>query len=157
MDIQVSSNLERLLFELHERSGAAVGGMIQRFRAEGHVALEPRQRQRLRRHWVGARVDDDETIATIRRVHAEQGMIIDPHTAVAVAAAARCGAPGDDPMVVLATAHPAKFPDAVEQAIGVRPPLPEHLSDLLDREERFVTLPNDPEVVKAYVRHAARR
>ena len=157
MDIQVSSNLERLLFELHERSGAAVGGMMQRFRTEGHVSLEPRQRQRLRRHWVGARVDDDETIATIRRVHAEHGMIIDPHTAVAVAAAARCGAPGDDPMVILATAHPAKFPDAVEQAIGLRPPLPEHLSALLDREERFVTLPNDPEVVKAYVRHAARR
>jgi threonine synthase len=84
-------------------------------------------------------------------------MIIDPHTAVAVAAAARCGAPGDDPMVILATAHPAKFPDAVERAIGIRPPLPEHLSDLLDREERFVTLPNDAEVVKAYVRHAAHR
>ena len=157
MDIQVSSNLERLLFELHEHSGAAVGGFIQRFRAEGNVALQPRQLQRLRRHWVGARVDDDETIATIRRVYDEHGMIIDPHTAVAVAAAARCGAPNDDPMVVLATAHPAKFPDAVERAIGVRPPLPEHLGDLLDREERCVTLPNDAEVVKAYVRRAARR
>jgi threonine synthase len=157
MDIQVSSNLERLLFELHERSGAAVSGMMQRFRTDGHVALESRQRQRLRRHWVAARVDDDETIATIQRVYKERGMIIDPHTAVAVAAAARCGAPGDDPMVILATAHPAKFPDAVERAIGIRPPLPEHLSDLLDREERFVTLPNDAEVVKAYVRHAAHR
>jgi threonine synthase len=157
MDIQVSSNLERLLFELHEHSGAAVGGMIERFRTDGHVELAPRQRQRLRRHWVGARVDDDETIATIRRVHDEHGMIIDPHTAVAVAAAARCGAPADDPMVILATAHPAKFPDAVERAIGVRPALPEHLSDLLDREERCVTLPNDADVVKAYVRHAAHR
>ena len=157
MDIQVSSNLERLLFELHERSGSAVDGMIQRFRREGAVALESRQLQRLRRHWVGARVDDDETIATIRRVYDEHGMIIDHHTAVAVAAAARCGAPCDDPMVVLATAHPAKFPDAVEAAIGVRPPLPEHLGDLLEREESMVRLPNDAEVVKAYVRRAARR
>ena len=157
MDIQVSSNLERLLFELHERSGAAVGGMMQRFRSEGSVSLEPRQRQRLRRHWVGARVDDAETIATIRRVYDDHGMVIDPHTAVAVAAADRCGAPGDDPMVILATAHPAKFPDAVEQAIGVRPPLPGHLSDLMEREERMVSLPNDAEAVKAYVRHAARR
>jgi threonine synthase len=157
MDIQVSSNLERLLFELHERSGSAVDGMIQRFRREGSVALESRQLQRLRRHWVGARVDDDETIATIRRVYDEHGMIIDPHTAVAVAAAARCGAPSDDPMVVLATAHPAKFPDAVEAAIGVRPALPQHLSDLLEREERMVRLPNDADVVKAYVRRAARR
>ena len=130
---------------------------MQRFRSEGTVALEPRQLQRLRRHWVGTRVDDDETIATIRRVYDDHGMIIDPHTAVAVAAASRTGAPGDDPMVILATAHPSKFPDAVERAIGIRPPLPEHLSDLFDREERVVTLPNDAEVVKAYVRHAAHR
>jgi threonine synthase len=157
MDIQVSSNLERLLFELYERSGAAVDGMMQRFRADGHVTLEPRQRQRLRRHWVGDRVDDDETIATIRRTYEEHGIVLDPHSAVAVAAAARQGAPNDDPMVILATAHPAKFPDAVEQAIGIRPPLPEHLADLLDREERYVTLPNDADVVKAYVRRAARR
>jgi threonine synthase len=157
MDIQVSSNLERLLFELHERSGAAVDGMMKRFRAEGHVSLEARQRQRLRRHWVGERVDDDQTIATIRRTYEDHGIVLDPHSAVAVAAAARRGAPADDPMVVLATAHPAKFPDAVERAIGIRPPLPEHLADLLDREERFVTLPNDAEVVKAYVRRAARR
>jgi threonine synthase len=157
MDIQVPSNLERLLFELHERSGAAVDAMMQRFRADGHVSLQPRQQQRLRRHWVGARVDDDETIATIRRVHDEHGIVVDPHTAVAVAAARRCGAPGDDPMVILATAHPAKFPDAVERAIGLRPPLPAHLVDLFDRDERLVTLPNDAEVVKAYVRRAARR
>ena len=157
MDIQVSSNLERLLYELHERSGAAVEGMMQRFRAEGHVELEQRQRQRLRRHWVGTRVDDDETVATIRQVYGDHGIILDPHSAVAVAAAGRCGAPADDPMVILATAHPAKFPDAVERAIGVRPALPDHLADLLDREERFVTLPNDAEVVKAYVRRAAHR
>jgi threonine synthase len=157
MDIQVSSNLERLLYELHERSGAAVEGMMQRFRSDGHVSLEKRQQQHLRRHWVGTRVDDDETIATIRQVYDRHGMIIDPHSAVAVAAADRCGAPDGDPMVILATAHPAKFPDAVERAVGVRPPLPEALADLFDREERFVTLPNDAEVVKAYVRRAAHR
>jgi threonine synthase len=142
MDIQVSSNSNA---SSSNCTSAAVRRWRddQRFAAEGHRrARSPRQRQRLRRHWVGARVDDDETIATIRRVYAEQGMIIDPHTAVAVAAAARCGAPGDDPMVILATAHPAKFPDAVEQAIGVRPPC--RASERpLDREERFVTLPND--------------
>jgi threonine synthase len=157
MDIQVSSNLERLLFELHEHSGAAVESMIQRFRAQGTVSLEPRQLQRLHRHWVGARVDDDETVTTIRRVYDAHGVIIDPHTAVAVAAAGRCAAPADDPMVILATAHPAKFPDAVERAIGIRPPLPGHMHDLLEREERVVRLANDAEVVKAYVRSAARR
>jgi threonine synthase len=156
MDIQVSSNLERLLFELYDRDGAAIRELMDRFRAEGHVGIDARKLGRLHRHWDGARVDDAETVAAIRSTYERTGIIIDPHTAVGVAAAQKCRRSADAPMVVLATAHPAKFPDAVERAIGVRPELPEHLADLLDRHERCVRLPNDLAAVQQYVRSVSR-
>lgn len=155
MDIQVSSNLERLLFDLYERSGAALAGAIDAFRATGRFELQDRQRGRLRRHWRGERVSDDETLAVIGRTYRELGVLIDPHTAVGLGGAQRSRAEGrsrtDIPMVVLSTAHPAKFPEAVERATGVRPPLPDHLADLLDRPERCDTLPNDLAAVMAHV------
>jgi threonine synthase len=94
-------------------------------------------------HWSAARIDDAQTAATIAAEFERNGMLIDPHTAVGLAAARQARADTAVPMVVLATAHPAKFPDAVEAASNVRPPLPEHLADLFDRPERFEVCPND--------------
>jgi len=103
------------------------------------------------------RVDEPLTLDTMREVHAATGTLMDPHTAIGVAAARadRAAHPSDTPMVVLGTAHPAKFPDAVERATGVRPPLPAHLADLYDRDESYDVLPNDLARVQAYVRERA--
>ena len=146
MDIQVSSNLERLLFERLDRDPAALAALMHRFRTTGRTDA-PRDPI-----FSGARVDDDGTRAEMARVHADTGVLIDPHTAVGVAVA-RQRRDSLDPMVCLATAHPAKFPDAVEAATGVRPPLPEHLGDLLDRPERYDTLPADLDAIRDHLRH----
>ena len=156
MDIQVSSNLERLLFELYGRDGHSVAAMLARFRADGHVTVDSDRLQPLRAEWSGARVDDTETLRIIRDVHLRTGMLIDPHTAVGIGATQACRRDLDIPIITLATAHPAKFPDAVERATGVRPPLPAHLADLFDRPERFVALPNDLALVQAFVRQVTR-
>ena len=151
MDIQVSSNLERLLFEIHERDGAAIADLMDRFRAEGTVSVDAERLALLADHWSAARIDDVRTSDTIAELHDRIGMSIDPHTAVGLAAARQARADHSVPMVVLSTAHPAKFPDAVEAATGVRPPLPAHLADLFGREERFETCANDLDVVRGLI------
>jgi threonine synthase len=148
MDIQVSSNHERLLFELSGRDGPRTAELLQRFRALGSVEAPRTDR------FQAARVDDAETLATIRAVHDDLGVLVDPHTAVGIAAARSQRRGADVPMVCVATAHPAKFPDAVERATGIRPPLPERLADLMDREERCDVLPADLATVQAYVEKA---
>jgi threonine synthase len=147
MDIQVSSNHERLLFELSGRDGARTAELLTRFRGLGSVEAPHTKR------FDAASLDDRETLAVIREVHAATGVLVDPHTAVGIGAA-RAQRRGDSPMVALATAHPAKFPDAVEQATGIRPALPERLADLLEREERYDVLPNDVGEVRAHVLEA---
>ncbi len=156
MDIQVSSNLERLLFELLDRDGPRTADLMEHFRATGRMRIDARISDRLSRGWSGIRVDDAETTATIADLYRDTGMIIDPHTAVGLAAARRFDRPPDQQMVVLATAHPAKFGDAVEAAIGVRPPIPPPLADLADRPEHCTCLPNDLATVKAHVAHCTR-
>jgi threonine synthase len=144
MDIQVSSNHERLLFELSGRDGLATAEWMTRFRELGavEVPVDP--------VFAAATVDDDATLAEMRSLHERTGYLADPHTAVGVAAARAVGAVGGDrPLVAMATAHPAKFPDAVEQATGVRPPLPDHLADLFDRPERYEVLPADLDALKS--------
>jgi threonine synthase len=155
MDIQVSSNFERLLFELNERDGGMTNDQMQRFRSMGTLQVEPDQYQQLTKHFSGVRVNDAETTSIIGDVYAATGMLIDPHTAVGVGAARRSNLDPEVPNVVLATAHPAKFPDAVERATGVRPPLPVHLADLFERTERTSLLPNDLAAVQAFV-HSVR-
>jgi threonine synthase len=155
MDIQVSSNFERLLFEMNGRDGGLTAEQLARFRASGRLTIEHDQRA----EWIdgtfrAARSDDEATVAEIRRVYADTGMLIDPHTATATAAARRLG--GDQPVVTLATAHPAKFPDAVECATGVRPGLPPHLADLFDRPERTNAVPADLSAVEAFVSSVSR-
>jgi threonine synthase len=151
MDIQVSSNFERLLFELAGRSGKSVDAMMRRFRKRGELKLSPARHARLTRLFVGARADDEETLATIRRVYETTGELIDPHTAVGLAGARAERAAPQIPMITVATAHPAKFPDAVRQATGVRPALPSRLSDLMQRPERLTVLPNDRRRVQDFI------
>ena len=153
MDIQISSNLERLLFETHGRDGQRIADLMAEFRETGSITIDDAHRSLLGELWHGERVDDEGpggVVETIADVHGEQQMLLDPHTAVGVAAARRN--PSATPMITLATAHPAKFPDAVESATGVRPPLPERVGDLFEREERFEVLPNDLATVEAHVR-----
>ena len=152
MDIQVSSNFERLLFEMNDRDGGATAEQLQRFRATGHLSIESDQRAEfVDGTFLAARVDDSGTLDVMRRVYAATGMLVDPHTAVGIGAVQQIAHVGVGPMVTLATAHPAKFPDAVEQATGVRPPLPAHLADLFDRPEQFTVLPNDLDAVEQFV------
>ena len=151
MDIQVSSNFERLLFELNHRDGGMTTEQLQRFRTTGTLSLETDQFELVTSQFAGHRVDDDDTLATMARIHRTTGQLIDPHTAVGIAAAEARWQDRDVPMITLATAHPAKFPDAVEKATGVRPELPAHLADLLDRPERTRLVANDLTAVEALV------
>jgi len=158
MDIQVSSNFERLLFELLGRDAAATAEQMRRFRAESRMPVPDAAWRAATSLFHGLALDDEGTLAEIRRLHRESGYLADPHTAVGTAAAL-AKAPEDRaiPVVVAATAHPAKFPDAVERAAGLRPPLPPRLADLYERPERFTVLPPNLGAVEAAVRaHALR-
>ncbi len=148
MDIQVSSNHERLLFELLGHDGAATAELMDRFRALGSVE-GPRDPV-----FAAASLDDDATLAVIAGLHRRTGYLADPHTAVGIGAAEACRRRPDLPMVCLATAHPAKFPDAVERATGARPALPDGLADLLERPERYDVLSADADAVRRYVEGA---
>ncbi len=155
MDIQVSSNFERLLFEINGRDGGMTAEQLKRFRATGKLMIETDQRAEfVTGSFRAASCDDEATLAEIGRVYADTGLLIDPHTATGTSAARRLA--GEHPVVTLGTAHPAKFPDSVEAATGVRPPLPAHLADLFERPERTQTLPNDLAAVQAFVRSVSR-
>jgi threonine synthase len=151
MDIQVSSNFERLLFELTGRDGALVTELLTRFRDEGRVDLGPELLGTAREVMDAVRVDEEAAARTIAATLARSGTLVDPHTAVGLRAAELLHRDPGVPVVCLATAHPAKFPDAVEAAVGTRPALPDRLADLFDRPERFDTLPVDLAAVEAHV------
>ena len=151
MDIQISSNFERLLFDMNNRDGGATTEQLNQFRQQGKLSVEPDQFAK----WIAPtfrahRANDAETLAVMKRIYGESGMLVDPHTAVGIASAEACAEPGV-PTITLATAHPAKFPDAVKKATGVHPALPDHVADLFDREERIVNLPNDLQAIEAFV------
>jgi threonine synthase len=159
MDIQVSSNFERLLFELKGRDGAAVGEAMRNFRRTGSLPEDDQAWRAARPLFSAHKVDDTETMQTISNTYARSGALIDPHTAVAVAAA-RAEIAADErgtPMIALGCAHPAKFPDAVERATGIRPGSPPSLADLFERPERIVVLPNEFGTVSRFIRGRARR
>jgi threonine synthase len=154
MDIQVASNFERLYFELAARDGNTVADSFRAFRETGTLPAEPRLWQEAKGLFAAHRVDDDATRAAIARTYAATGELIDPHTAVAIAAAEACRTDRALPIVALATAHPAKFPDAVESAVGFAPEPPPRLAAVLERPERVTVLPND---IAAVERHVADR
>ncbi|MFD2264154.1 threonine synthase [Lacibacterium aquatile] len=151
MDIQVSSNFERLLFELLDRDGAAVTEILTRFRKEGTYRLDDARLQKAKAVFDGIGVSDEETLETIRKIHAETGEILDPHSAIAVRAMQALRGDSRDPIVALACAHPAKFTDAATKALGAPVPLPPHLSHLMTAEERVTRLPNSAAAVKDFV------
>ncbi|MFZ6763487.1 threonine synthase [Pseudoroseomonas sp. WGS1072] len=157
MDIQVSSNFERLLFELLGRDAAATAGIMRRFRAEGRMPVPDAAWRKAAGLFHGFALDDEGTLGEIRRLHAGSGYLADPHTAIGTAAARAHLPPEGIPVIVAATAHPAKFPDAVERATGIRPPLPARMADLYEREERLSTLPNALAAVEEAVRQHGRR
>lgn len=159
MDIQVSSNLERLLFEVLGRDGAAVAELMARFRSDGTVSVPPEVLAELRAEFDCGRIDDESAAAVIRSVRQHTGLLVDPHTAVGIGVAERLVDDGlladpSVPVVCLATAHPAKFPDAVAAAVGVRPQLPESLADLFERVERVERCEADLAAVESLVRRA---
>ena len=156
MDIQVSSNFERLLFELLERDGAATAHALAGFRASGRMAVPDAAWRAAAALFSGFALDDPGTRAEIRRLREACGYLADPHTAIGLAAA-RPFATGATPIVAMATAHPAKFPDAVSAATGMRPPLPPRLADLYERPERFTRAPASLPEIEALVRAAVLR
>jgi threonine synthase len=151
MDIQVASNFERLLFDVLDRDSGRVRGLMASLAQSGRFTLSARALAGIRAVFSADRADEEETAATIRTMLRETGHFIDPHTAVAVAVAEKETRDPSIPMVVLGTAHPAKFPDAVEAACGVRPALPEWLADLAQRPERVTALPVDQVAVERHI------
>jgi threonine synthase len=149
MDIQVPSNLERLLFELYDNDGAALAGDMRGLARTGTLALTAERHRRFRALFGAHRVDDETTLRTIATTYKESGVLVDPHTAVGLAAAQSL--PHEGPSIVLATASPAKFPEAVQRATEINPILPKHLEDLFQRKEEFQVLPNDFDSLKSLI------
>ena len=150
MDIQISSNFERLLFDLFDRDGASVSCAIKEFRETGTLPDGKRLRSAVGTLFSSFSVADKEILEEIHYTYKNNDILVDPHTAVGISAA-RKFVPENKQKVIFATAHPAKFPDAVFQATGVHPELPNHLSDLFDRKEKYITLANDLSSVQSYV------
>jgi threonine synthase len=151
MDIQVSSNFERLLFDAYDRDGNVVRSLMGSLAQSRRFTLSAQALAYVRALFTADRADEEEVAATMRAVKRETGNFIDPHTAVGIAVAEKEMRDPAVPMVVLATAHPAKFPDAVEAVCGVRPRLPEWLCDLDQRPERVTVLPVDQSAVERFV------
>ena len=159
MDIQVASNFERLLADLSGRDGTAVRALMAELAGHGEFTLRGARLRHAQAAFAAARADDDACLATIADVWRACGRMIDPHSAAGVNAARRHGA-GAGPMVSLATAHAAKFPDAIERAIGVSPALPPRLAALAAKPERVTELPVDAALLTRFIRdrvHAPQR
>ena len=153
MDIQVASNFERLLFDLCDRDGEAVAQLMARFADERSFTIGAEALGRACELFEAARVDEDETSAEIAAAWRGTRQLIDPHTAVGIHAGRARRLDPTTPLVTLATAHPAKFPDAVQAATGVLPQLPPRLADLYERPERFEVLPNELAAVQSHIEH----
>jgi threonine synthase len=157
MDIQVSSNFERLLFDACGRDAAKVRSMMASLSQSGRFEMTGELLGRITAEFDAYRTGETGTAKEMARVWKDCGVLIDPHTAVAVHAARKALSHDPaTPMVALSTAHPAKFGAAVEKATGQRPALPAHLAGLMEKRERFTVLPNDQARVEAFIRDRAR-
>jgi len=150
MDIQISSNFERLLFDLYSHDSKALSELMSSLRKERKFTLSAETLAAFRADFAAASADDTKTKHTIAEMHSTHGELLDPHTAVGYNVGKECHT-GDSPLVVLSTAHPAKFPDAVKAACHIWPDLPEHMQDILEKTERFDVLENATDKVKAYI------
>ena len=151
MDIQVSSNFERLLFDVGGRDGAALAEQMRGFDAARAMRLTNAQREGAAALLTSARADADDMARAMRWAHENCGQVLDPHTAIGLHAALAADLPSGVPVVTLATAHPAKFRDAVERATGMRPALPMRVGDLFAREEAFTELPGEYDAVRDFI------
>jgi threonine synthase len=156
MDIQISSNFERLLFETCGRDAKQVAALMGSLAQSGRFTVPAAALKQMRALFAADRADEQESAATIRAWMREAGYCADPHTAVALAVAEKEARDPAVPMVVLSTAHPAKFPDAVNAACGIAPALPDWLADLAERPERVTVLPADQAAVERFVLSASR-
>jgi len=156
MDIQVSSNFERLLFEANGRNARAVRAQMASLAQSRRFVIDAGALGRVRSAFSAGRADPEETAATIRTMRKETGYLLDPHSAVGVAVAEKESRDPALPMIVLGTAHPAKFPDAVAAACGATPALPDWLASLPQRAERITVLPADPGAVERFILAASR-
>lgn len=152
MDIQISSNFERLLFELYGRDGDITQTMMKTFSDTGLFEVGQGQLEQAQSLFSAQRFSDDETLAIMKQILIENKELLDPHSAIGVAAGRDKRINSGAPHISLATAHPAKFPDAVRQACGQQPVLPPSLSDLFEREEHFITLQNDRNQVQDFIK-----
>ncbi len=152
MDIGVSSNFERLLYDLHQGNTGDVAELMTSLKETGSFTLSSSAQSAFKQSFIAHRADDAQTSATMKRTYQESGYLLDPHTAIGVHAVQQMPKHPDTAYITLATAHPAKFPDAVRHATHMHPELPQHLADLHDRVERFTEINNDVEAVKEYLR-----
>lgn len=151
MDIMVSSNFERMLFDVYQRDGNAIRQLLENFKS-GSMILSDDAYQRIVVLFSSDRLDDEQMQAVIAEMYQENDYLLDPHTAIGVQAARNCRKDLSVPMVCLATAHPAKFPEAIEKAgIECALTLPPHMADLMSREERYEVLPNDLKALQGYI------
>ncbi|MEL6644272.1 MAG: threonine synthase [Pseudomonadota bacterium] len=150
MDIQVSSNFERALFDAYDRDGTAVAQLMEELSHQGGFPVSQGALETLREIYASGRASEEETSHTIRAFHTRTGEILCPHSAIGVHVAEATADPAT-PMITLATAHPAKFPDAVEAATGSRPPLPNRMADLYERNERLERVGNDLHAIEALI------
>lgn len=152
MDIMVSSNFERMLFDLHGRDGKQIADLMEAFKVDGTLTLSESVLAEARSLFSSYRLGDDETVAVIRDVFASAEYLLDPHTAIGVQAARKTRRNSETPMICLATAHPAKFPEAVKKAGQQQDPvLPFHMQDLFHRDEKYQVLANDLAKVQAFM------
>jgi threonine synthase len=158
MDIQVSSNFERLLFEAYGRNAIALCGLMEGLRQSHSFTIAAAPQEAIRAEFDAFSVTEEETTQAIAETWRDAGYLADPHSAVALSAARKQKAKGNgSPRVVLGTAHPAKFPDAIARATGVRPSLPSCLAGLFGSEESCTLLPKDQRTIENFIRsHAAR-
>ena len=160
MDIAAASNFERLLFDLYERDGVRISALMECFQREGQIRVPPEALARVRECFLSAAVDDEETCRTIAQTYRSCGYLLDPHAAVGLAAGRHCQRQIPDgehlPLVSLATAHPAKFPEAIKRALGEAPPPPPAIAALYQRQERCTELPAEGGAVRDFIASALR-
>jgi threonine synthase len=157
MDIQISSNFERLLFEAYGRNGDAIRRLMANLNQSRAFMIDAEPLARIREEFSAQAVNEANVVEEMAQTYRTTGYVLDPHSAVGTRAGrALLERNPETPVVALSTAHPAKFPDAVERATGVRPALPPHMADLMDRKESFTILPNDQAAVERFIRERAR-
>lgn len=156
MDIQISSNFERYLFDLLDRDPIKLAELMQTFKETGSFAVEPEQMIEAREKFKSSRAEDSETLDMMQKCYVSDDYVLDPHTAVGLVGARMLSEETRDPVVLLATAHPAKFPDAVRKAVALTPALPPHLKGLMEREEKIDDLPNNLKQVQDFIRARSR-